>query len=86
VASIDELTSSLQAVVEKAEETTAGAQGAISETDELIAQALAINAEGLAADLQQVKATIENGQAQVTAAIETFGEAITQANAARGRT
>jgi hypothetical protein len=86
VASIDEITSSLQAVVDKAEETTTGAQGAISETDELIAQALAMNAVGLAADLQQVKATIENGLAQVTAAIETFDEAITQANAARGRT
>jgi hypothetical protein len=86
VASIDEITGSLRSVVDRADETVAAAQGAISKTDEMIAQAVAMNVLGLAADLQRVKAAIEDGLAQVDAAIETFGKAITQADALRGRT
>lgn len=86
MASIEEIITSVQSVIDKLDEAASAAHGASSECGDAISQAMGLSATGLAGALQVVKDTIENGASQATASIDTFKDAITQAQAARDGT
>jgi hypothetical protein len=83
VASIDEIISSVQSVIDKLDDASSAAHGVASDCDDAISQAMGLSATSLAGALQVVKDTVEKGASQVAAAAETFKEAITHAQAAQ---
>jgi hypothetical protein len=82
VASIEEIISGVQVVIDKLDEAATAANAASSDCDDVISQAMGMSAASLAGALQVVKDTIEASVSQVTAASDTFKEAITQAQGA----
>jgi hypothetical protein len=77
--SIEEIITNIQGIVDKLDEAATAGHGAMSETDDAVTQANALSATGLAGALQVVKDTLEAGVSQVTGSIDTFKEAIMQA-------
>jgi ABC-type transporter Mla subunit MlaD len=86
VASIEEIIGSVQSVIDKLDDAATATQGAVSNCDDAISQAMGLSATSLVGALQAVKATIESGASQVAVAGETFKEAIAQAQAAQDGT
>lgn len=83
MASIEEISNGIQGVIDKLDEARTAANAVASDTDEAINQAMGMSADALAAALNQVKDTIDKGTNQISAAIDIFNQATTQAQAAR---